>query len=273
MNNQFLNIVNNEIKIPGLKQNYTILQISDTHIMAANESSTPEHMKSIQEQEITWLRIKKDFANHFKEPWNEEHNISTIECFEKVMEYAKKQAPDLLILSGDILNFEHKEGYEYFVEYMKSYPYSWLFVPGNHDNEYMPRQLSIEEMQIYNFEEFRVVGLDNSKMTVTQETLEQLEGLLSDGKPTILVMHVPVETNFNKDAMGVFEPYFVINIDRADENGRRLIEICENKELPIVAVLCGHVHGYHKSELIDGREQICCSSGLVGFVHQIVVKK
>jgi hypothetical protein len=114
--------------------------------------------------------------------------------------------------------------------------------------------------------------LDDSKMTLSETQLEQLKERLSDGKPSILVMHVPVETDHNIKDMKILGNNFVIRKGRTDDNGREFIELCENPSVSIAAALCGHIHGYQKSQLIQGREQICCSSGMVGFVHRITVR-
>ena len=80
------------------------------------------------------------------------------------------------------------------------------------------------------------------------------------------------ETDYNKEDMKDIGKGFVIRKDQTDANGREFIRLCEDESLPIVAVLCGHIHGYQKSQLIPGRSQICCSSGMVGFVHRITVR-
>jgi hypothetical protein len=85
-------------------------------------------------------------------------------------------------------------------------------------------------------------------------------------------MHTPVETDYNREAMSSVSKHFVIHKDKTDANGKAFVELCEQEEAPIAAVLCGHIHGYHKSQLIPGREQICCSSGMVGFVHRITLR-
>ena len=272
MKHQFLRIVDNEIIIPGIEKSYTLIQISDTHLMATDENSTNEHVEKVKEQEQAWQEVKKGFAALFGEPCNETHEVSTIRCFEQVLDFAKEQKPDLLLLSGDVLNYEHEEGYRYFREYMDGYQGEWMFVPGNHDNETMPQRLGINGIQVRKLGGVRIIGLDDSKMTFSEEQMEQLKKLLSDGDPSILVMHVPVETNYNKEDMSDIKGNFVIRKDRTDTNGREFITLCEDELAPIAAVLCGHIHGYHKSQLIPGREQICCSSGMVGFVHRITVR-
>lgn len=187
------------------------------------------------------------------------------------MEYAREQAPDLLLLTGDVLNYEHEAGRRYVKEYIKDYHGNWMFVPGNHDNEEMPKYLTMDEVQVRELEGVRVIGLDSSKRTLSDENLKKLEQSLADEKPSILVMHVPVGTDYNEETMSIYNEYFVINKKTTDENGQRLTALCEDTKTPIVAVLCGHVHGYQKSELIPGRVQICCSSGLIGFMNRIVI--
>lgn len=272
MEQKFLRIIDNEIIIQGLRKSYTLIQISDTHLMATDENSTYEHVEKIKEYEQTWQEVKRGFAGLFGEPCNKAHEISTVQCFEQVMDFVKEQKPDLLLLSGDVLNHEHEEGYHYFQEYMKGYQGEWLFVPGNHDNETMPQKLGIQGLQVRKLDGVRVIGIDDSKKTLSGTQLEQLKELLSEKEPSILVMHVPVETAYNKEDMSSVTADFIMHKDETDANGCEFIGLCEDELAPIAAVLCGHIHGYHKSQLIPGREQICCSSGMVGFVHRITVR-
>lgn len=44
----FLNIVDNEIVIPGLQKTYTFIQISDTHIMTVDEDSTEDEIQKMK---------------------------------------------------------------------------------------------------------------------------------------------------------------------------------------------------------------------------------
>lgn len=272
MEHQFLRIIDNEILIPGLEKSYTMIQISDPHLIVTDENSTLEHVQKAKEQEAAWQEVKKGFADLFDEPCDKVHEISTVRCFEKVMDFVKEQKPDLLIFSGDVLNDEHEEGFQYFTEYMNGYSGEWLFVPGNHDNARMLQKLGIDGIQIRELESVRVIGIDDSKMTLSGTQLEQLKDQLSDEKPSILVMHVPVETDYNTENFKLLGNNFMIHKDRTDASGREFIGLCEDPSVPIVTVLCGHIHGYLKSQLIPGRDQICCSSGMVGFVHRITVR-
>ena len=117
MEHQFLRIVDNEIIIPGLEKTYTMIQISDPHLIVVDENSTSEHVQKAKEQEAAWQEVKKGFADLFGEPCGGAHEISTVRCFEKVMDFVKEEKPDLLIFSGDVLNDEHEEGFRYFTEY------------------------------------------------------------------------------------------------------------------------------------------------------------
>lgn len=269
---QFLRIIDNEIIIPGLERSYTMIQISDSHLIVTDDNSTLEHVQKAKEQESAWQEVKKGFAELFGEPCGKEHEISTVCCFEKVMDFVKEQKTDLLIFSGDVLNYEHEEGIRYFTEYMDGYSGEWLFVPGNHDNDSMPQRLGLEGIQVRELDGVRVIGLDDSRMTLSSTQLEQLKEVLADGKPSVLVMHVPVETEYNAEDFKLLGSSFMLHRDRTDDSGREFIALCENPSAPIVAVLCGHIHGYVKGQLILGREQICCSSGMVGFVHRITVR-
>ena len=48
------------------------------------------------------------------------------------------------------------------------------------------------------------------------------------------------------------------------------IKLCEKNDT-VKAVLCGHVHGYHATELVPGKPQIIGSQGMAGAVHLFTV--
>ena len=93
MTDRFYQIHEEEIRISGLKKEYHILQISDTHICAADELSSPEEILQAEEWEESWKETKKFFAGLAGEYYGSEQELSTVEAFRKLMRYAAEENP------------------------------------------------------------------------------------------------------------------------------------------------------------------------------------
>ena len=119
------------------------------------------------------------------------------------------------------------------------------------------------------FDGFRIAAVDNSRKTVSDDTLHTLQVLCDEGVPLLILCHIPVVTPYSKAALTGLDPYFYID-ETADENGRAFLSLCEKNET-VKAVLCGHVHGYRETEIVPGKPQIIGSQGMTGAVQLITV--
>ena len=102
------------------------------------------------------------------------------------------------------------------------------------------------------------------------EDLDALKALCDEGTPLIILCHVPISTPCCKEELHRVMDYFYIDEETADENGKEFVELCEKNDT-VKAVLCGHVHGYHATELVPGKPQIIGSQGMAGAVHLFTV--
>lgn len=59
--------------------------------------------------------------------------------------------------------------------------------------------------------------------------------------------------------------------DTEDVNGARYVALLSASPA-VYAILCGHVHGYVKTEFAEGKPQICASQGMIGFVDRLTVR-
>ena len=119
-------------------------------------------------------------------------------------------------------------------------------------------------------EGFRIVGVDDSRLTVSAEDLAALKALCDEGIPIIILCHAPFATSYCKEEMSSWDPYFYFGEDAEDENARAFIELCKTNDI-IKAVICGHVHGYHALEFVPGKPMIVGSQGHAGAVDIVTV--
>ena len=266
----YLRVAEDELIIPGLRDQYVFFHISDTHLAVWDENSTEEEVRKAEAWEARWLRDKEICAREFGEPFGDAQRISTAEGFEKLIEFAEAEKPDALILTGDSLDRMHPAGERFLASKLAKCQLPFLAVPGNHEVGSLPGVWQ-PGVQILDYKDFRVVGVDDRLGTVSSEDLDQLERLGAEDIPMIVCCHIPISTDSNRKIMHRLDPYFFIEKETADENGIRFVEFLTGCTA-VKLLLCGHIHGYSDTEVFPGKHQITASQGMIGFIHRLVVK-
>ena len=111
------------------------------------------------------------------------------------------------------------------------------------------------------FGEFVVAAVDNSSGQVNPEALEEYEEVLDQGKPVIVLAHVPFLTqSVLTKAREVWKSGVVIGGGNfggiyPDETSQEFLEMTTASDSPVVAVLAGHVHFYDK-DVIEGEKDV-----------------
>ena len=274
----FFQITENELVLPGVKGKHVFLHISDVHVACVDEFSTEAEKAEMEKAEAVWDRQRVDFARNFGEPVYPCHMIPSAQVLHKLFAYAKENRPERLLLSGDILDYLHPAGLRLLEKELGDYGDEYLFVPGNHEGGYEEnpalRAFNGGEsgVRVYEGEGFRIAALDDHKKTVTDNDLAVIRELSGGKIPVILLMHVPITTKENAEEMKRFGDYFAITEASEDENARELVKTLTDPVSAVKAILAGHVHGYHVSTYSCGRKQIMASSGLVGFIHRFIIR-
>ncbi|EPC01286.1 hypothetical protein L861_11985 [Litchfieldella anticariensis FP35 = DSM 16096] len=113
-----------------------------------------------------------------------------------VIEHARRQRPDILLVTGDVSEDETPLSYRHAVEAFSSLECPWFWLPGNHD---LP-QCMAEQREILDdidLGDWRLLVLDTQVSgqphgELGQAQLQTLaERLEEDDKPTLLAMHHP----------------------------------------------------------------------------------
>jgi 3',5'-cyclic AMP phosphodiesterase CpdA len=172
--------------------------------------------------------------------------------------------PDLVVLTGDLVDEGRPEEYEMLREILAALPIPHLVIPGNHDDRdnlrtafrdhtYLPREGPLH----YCVDDYpvRIIGLDSTVSGVHHghidaDGLDWLTGVLASDttKPTILMLH---------------HPPFVSGIRYMDQyryfdaaSLKAVVERFDNVE----AVLCGHVHRSIQKRWANTLVEVCPST-------------
>lgn len=269
---EFYDIHENELIIPGLDRTYTFLHISDSHLCVTDSLSPEWEAAHVRKREIFWQGGKAGFANYFGQPMDEYRKmLPTQDAFRMMLDFGRTHAVDAVLSTGDLLEQMHGAGERFVRAQLDGYPTPFLASPGNHETAACPG-IWAEGVQTLDFPGLRIVSVDDRLQTVTDETLNALEKLLSEGIPVILMMHIPLLTDGNRATrLSHREVYYYIDENTCDENGRRFIDLL-HRSPALKLILCGHVHGYLDGEPLQGVRQIIAPQAMAGGLNLLTVR-
>lgn len=263
-------------EISGLSKDFEIVFISDSHISLADERDTAE----VEDKALSRFAMFKDSKGN-----------DANKTFNDMIEYTKYLSPDLLILGGDITDSAMLASIEAVEQNVKKLPFPYIYSLGNHDFEYgkeyfsqesytkyLPRFKDISKSdkgyQIKDMGELVIFAVNDDNNKFSSDALEAFRSVCSGSKPVILVTHVPIEPQTNDTSLWDK----TIDVWRADSNGnsrvllgdkscipddatREFINLALSKSSPVVLVLAGHIHFYHRDMLNDKIVQITSGAG------------
>ena len=194
------------ILIPGATNHLKFMHITDTHISVRVEQEA-EMMKYTERMHKAYTGTRRHF--------NQDVSKTTFAYLDDVLQRAKKEHVELLLLTGDIVNFPSPASVEYVCDRLKQTGIPWLYIAGNHDWHYegLPgtpdslRKTWIEKSLLPFYQGrnplfysevikgINFVGIDNSTTKVTKEQTEFLEAQLARPEPIILLSHIPYSFN------------------------------------------------------------------------------
>ena len=257
-----MELIHKELLIPGLKQTYRVMHITDSHIVKMDHRDDG-------------VVIVDDGAHHGKlvtafgskrYPVFNIDGITSEERFAALCDNIRKEpdCADLLVFTGDILDFFTESGIEFLTEQLNSLPIPYLFVMGNHDSIFAPtgeettRQRFAHlcggntEVQKVTLGELAFIGIDNARDRYTEDGLRQLKEALEGEKYAILCQHIPLSTPaYHLDAMEKANRDLALGGEGlcVDNSWRTVFALIEAEDSPVRALFCGDCHRDHMSYL------------------------
>lgn len=184
------------LRVEGLEGEYTLLFLTDTH-MVVMDGEAGEQEAENQESRHAMFR-------------NEE-GVPSAEQFSRWIQYANETQVDGVLLGGDIIDTPSDSNLEWLESQLSLLQMPYLYVNGNHDwtypweymtdtarNVYLPALEPFMQgntaIQKLDLGELVVVGIDDSTNQVEGSALPEYESFLQEGKPVIVMVHVPFMT-------------------------------------------------------------------------------
>jgi DNA repair exonuclease SbcCD nuclease subunit len=227
------------IKLPDYKDSLKILQITDIHISIADEKEADMMMYG--------ERMHKAYMNPRKH-YSRDTSETTFEYFDDILLKAKKTNTNLLLLTGDIVNFPSAVSVKYVYDRLTETGIPWLYISGNHDWHYEGLPGNLDSLRntwsknvlspLYNglnplyystiIHGINFVGIDNSNGRVNEEQINFLNEQLKKSEPIVIISHIPYNLNNRTD-----RPEMTAFVDVVTANSDK-----------ITAIFTGHNHRY-----------------------------
>lgn len=266
-----------EVKIDGLKKTYRILFISDMHVIDPDQS--------VDESDESTVAVRKDsFSNRYG------NSASYWKMFAPTVDSYRA---DAVILGGDMVDFCTSQSISILKEGMSEIRTPKFYLRADHDyaNWYTKGTItsdqtkalqktvdSDEEVYILDEGEFLIVGINRSTDQITKTALAKLKEVFAEGKPIILATHVPYlpqkGSSLADETNRVWERLLLWGdgcIYVPDANTSAFMQMLYEKDSPVKAVLCGHLHFRHSDQLTDGIVQYVFDASYKGKVGLIEV--
>jgi len=251
------------IRVPGADSTLRILHISDSHITFPDERD--------KKYEVYSKRMASAYLNEVDAQTGT--SVMGAEAFAKLMDKAVAQKVDLIALTGDIVNYPSEHAVDFVMKQLERTHTPFVYVSGNHDwhlegmpgSDFEQREIWRPKMlkSLYQGNDYDcsarvikgvdVVAIDNSFYQVSAKQLEFYRKEKTKGLPIVLLMHIPVYTEYgDKSSMGypkwgaaVDDSYQLERRERWSEKGnsQETLDFCnEIRSTQNVIVLAGHVH-------------------------------
>ncbi|MCR5756036.1 MAG: metallophosphoesterase [Acetatifactor sp.] len=266
------------VTIPGMQGEKKLLYLSDLHIIVESNQIAAEKVDEVRG------RIG----------WSSYNGMSAAEAWPKWVKYVNHAKPDAVLLGGDMVDFGSEANVACLKKSLNKMEYPWMYIRADHDEEpyyldkenvsyemtkgYQDSIVPNDEVMSIEYEDFLVVGWNNSTSALSENALEEMRRLFSAGKPIILLTHVPVKSLLDcslaqrsRDAWGDRELIWGEDCYYSDERAMQFLDMIYAEDSPVCEILCGHLHFTWDGQVTETVHQHVFGPAMEGCVGVITV--
>ncbi|MBO4845906.1 MAG: metallophosphoesterase [Lachnospiraceae bacterium] len=272
------------VDVEGFDREFNIFFLADSHISLCDDRD-----KELMEKAMSRSPM---FAAEGIEAWDR---------FDAMITDAKNGGNDIVILGGDIIDSAMYASIDHVSEQLKTLSIPYMYSMGNHDfeygteyfspaayEEYLPRLNDIhgsESYQVKEYDDLIIFAADDDNSQIDAPILEAYKKEAAKGKPIVLIVHVPIEPVTGDDSLTekckeVWGPSaddksrvtMGVNGCYPNDTTREFLDLVLADDSPVVLVLAGHIHFYHKDMLNDKTVQIVTGAAFEGDALRVTLK-
>lgn len=271
-------ITEETVRLKGLTGEYTLLFLTDTHAIVRSQEASEQEAANEEARYPTFFN---------------EEGVPSAEQFPEWIRYANENQVDAVLLGGDIIDTPSQANVQWLADQLGALDMPYLYVNGNHDWtypwEYMteagkesylpllePLMNGNTSIQTLDFGEFAIVGIDDSPGQVDGGVFPAYEEILAEGRPVIVLAHVPFMTqSVLEKAKEAWSSPVVIGAGNyggiyPNEESEKFVSLTTGADSPVELVLAGHVHFYDR-DVIEGERQVPQLVGGAGFRGEAIL--
>lgn len=268
-----------EIEIPGLQKEYTIVVVNDQHIIVEDG----DYAKEKEEEVDSRYGL---FCN--------EEGVHSSDAWQGIVEDVNNLQPDGVVLDGDMIDFFSQANLDCLMGGLKEIEAPAMYLRADHDlaswysdnltskeiNKKEKAAWEMDSVMVQDYDEFLVVGINNNTNQISKKGLKKIKEVWQQGKPVILAMHVPLQSQLSDDldkaSKEVWQDRALIwgNKDcyyEPNERTQEFLDMIFAEDSPVVAVIGAHLHFAHEDQLNDKIVQYVFDASYKGTVGVIKV--
>ena len=278
------------IRIEGLENDVKLLHLTDSHMVEGDDRDPEAHAH----------------VERYREVFGEKSGGRlTSEIFRETVREVSTLGLQGAMLTGDMIHFPSQAALEELQSGVEQLGLPFLYTLGNHDwffphlewtgetrRQYYPRFDSLcggdPSFQVVEVGGVRLIGMDNSNYQVSSDQVFQLKQELATGKPSLLLIHVPLCLEDIFDAiMERWKAPIVMGAEkgwtpetrekwmmpRNEESTLECLDFLTNGQCDnLVGVFCGHVHFPSVTRVREGCLQYVGAPGFDGKYRIVELK-
>ena len=255
-----------KIPAPGVKKKI-LYHFSDIHLAYTDPTTVGKQVMNYE----NWVAGWPGFSKVHNEPYDEIQMKEPAAHLAQLLELSGNG--DAIAMTGDICDKVNDTNLGVLNAALKKVHTPCMLVCGNHDmaheipDGYLFSQMK-EPVQVTDLGDLLLVGLDNASRQITPQQNEHLQQLLTQDKPMVIIMHIPIMTEDNYEKLIICGDYFRLNHPDANADTLAFIELLKANAGKILAVLAGHLHFHIESTIAPGLPQFVTSQGVLGNINR-----
>lgn len=271
--NAILTLNERTIQIPEADREYKIVIVNDLHIITPDSDIADEYKELVSER---------------YESMKNANGEASVDTWDKMSREINDLNADLVIFAGDMVDYASEANFECLKQGMENIEAPIMYLRSDHDysrhytadaiseTEVIDMQSELAEnndVQIYDLGSFVVLGINNSWKSISDDTLNSIENLVSEGKPLVVATHVPWDTYYDSSyretslqIRGMYNMWGIGDRYTPDDNMTELMKMLYQDESPFRAVVTGHLHYQYDTMLTAALQEITFAPAYEGNV-------
>ena len=268
-----------EIDLPEATGEYELLFISDMHIQALDDMVSEDHVATVKDRYYNLFHTDKQL-----------HSADNWMILSSALDYYEA---DGIIFGGDMLDFVSQTNIDLLKKGLSKLDTPYMYLRADHDlgtwysgftmgdaEAYdLHRQVgSYEDVYVMEYDDFYVLGWNNSTDRMTEAGLQLAKNIWDDGKPIILATHVPLnsivdnslyEASVSVDPQGRSKLWGMNCLYYPEGSTLDFLGMVYAENSPVAAVLSGHLHFKHTVQLTEGITEYVFAPAFEGRIARV----